>query len=396
MDILAAASWYIKTYPTAAIGGGPGWPCSVFTANVALRASNLTNDPVFKRGGDWWQMANIWRGQDKMSPVPAYRHLAAVYQGRLTQDDIPAKRNVTAEEAVLFMQDTGPGWYLVQGWKDSGKGHQFFVRFVDYTEAADILECSEELGVRMNGVRWDGSPQYVLGVHVMNKLEDYATLGVVLLEGDDPEQPQRMEAYVAEEDENEEKLLTIPSEVSEAILQEVKDAAKEALQTALAELAAASTDGRLDPEDAGVIVAAVVDEVLDSVVAIADALLPLPEPFESLQDLAFEKAADFLREESGPLEDLVDAVKDALDGPERDDIERKLAKHAYRFRVQGKKASQRKMRKHAHRLLKHFPGAAARLGIRGELGDRKGLFLGFRVVIPEGADQPVVLPPVGE
>lgn len=389
-----AASWYARTYP------GTAWPCCHFVALVLRRAAGLATHPEFAGGGPWWAEVNVWDPKYPQSPAAAYARLVARMAGVV---------------ATPHYMDLGPGlaevyirsgeqwtWWVVQGWRPDGTGHQFLVHYRGDTAAhgdregsVDVIESSEARGVRYNGVRWDGSneppaPPLLLGAVLAPYTKAIAMAPLWVDAVVSPFNPSEEAATPPQEGR---MAIRIPSDVTEEVLDELKEAGRQAIVDAIAGLAQSSADGRVDAEDAGRVAVGVFSGLVDGIAAIADALLPFEEGSapEVLSDLAIQQARDALKRESGPLDDLADAIVDAFDGPEADDIVGKVAKHALRV-TKGKRSSVRRERKHARRLLKHFPEVAAFYGITGDYKDKASIVMGYSVREGEGG-RAVLVPP---
>lgn len=389
--IWESAQWFVETYPSSALPGS-GWDCSVFNAQVVRRAAGLALDPLYWDGGDWWQAVNIWEGQGPMSPMAAYQDIGV--SGPRTH----SWTDLTPSEALEVLW--APGWYVVQGWRADGTGHQFLVEViaVDSDYRCWVLESSLGRGVRVNGMPWLASqgarPWYGPSVSIAPALEQFVSLGIAYLwRGALPKKKKEVPVTIIKHSPpSPPPGILIPREVTEEALDEIRETGTATLDTVLEELALATEDGHLDLSDAQHAARAVLDEILEGIAAVADALLPLPEPFETVSDLGIAAAKEALQRDAGPIDDLVDLATDLLDGPEKTDIIRKITKHSHRYRVEGRKASRRKELKHARRLLKHFPEAAASLGITGNHRDKSTIKLGYSVGTVDKTGEIVLLP----
>jgi hypothetical protein len=103
--------------------------------------------------------------------------------------------------------------------------------------------------------------------------------------------------------------LSVPPEVRD----EAEDAIEIASQVAISAVVDALADGKIEPDEAKAQIARVVESVIDGLGDVLDALLVLPEPLESLSDMAIAAAAGEAKKAVGPaLGQIGDVVRDVL------------------------------------------------------------------------------------
>ena len=120
-------------------------PCCTFVAK-ALAYLYGAESRYNESKRDWWARANIWDENEPFSNLEAYAEVLASIGGNAQYN---VMNNITWRRVEGLLRKGQ--WYIMQGWRENGTGHTFFIRISKgRKDEGFILESSVGRGLRGN------------------------------------------------------------------------------------------------------------------------------------------------------------------------------------------------------------------------------------------------------